>query len=90
MSKQTRITIETNSLVVIRGRSLPRLWCPVCRSDVEMIEIANATVISNLDSTSIEDWINSERLHRRQAADGSTLICLNSLLQGQSAEEKKL
>jgi hypothetical protein len=25
-------------------------------------------------------WLNSGELHRPQAADGSTLICLNSLL----------
>jgi hypothetical protein len=80
MSKETRTTIETSSLVVLKGRSLPRGWCPACGVNVEMIEITNAAVVSNLDSASIETWLNSERVHRLQAGDGSTLICLNSLL----------
>lgn len=37
-------------------------------------------VISNLDGPAVEEWLNSGELHRSQAADGSSLICLNSLL----------
>ena len=45
-----------------------------------MIALENAGVISNLDRPALEEWLNSGNLHRSQAADGSGLICLNSLM----------
>jgi hypothetical protein len=45
-----------------------------------MIALENAGVVSNLDQPALEEWLNSEELHRSRATDGSTLICLNSLL----------
>jgi hypothetical protein len=45
-----------------------------------MIALEDIGVISNLDRHALEEWLNSGQLHRSQAIDGSTLICLNSLL----------
>lgn len=80
MAKQTKITIETDSLLILRSRNLKRAWCPLCVAEVEMIALENAGVISNLDRPALEEWLNSGNLHRSQADDGSVLICLNSLL----------
>jgi hypothetical protein len=80
MTKRTTITIETDSLLVMRGRNSTRAWCPRCGADGEMIALESAGVISNLEPASLEEWLNSEELHRSKADDGSSLICLNSLL----------
>jgi hypothetical protein len=80
MAKQTKITIETDSLLILRSRNSVRAWCPRCAAEVEMIALENAGVISNLDRPALEEWLNSGNLHLSQAADGSVLICLNSLL----------
>jgi hypothetical protein len=80
MAKQTRITIETDSLLVLKGRSSLRAWCPECQAESEVISIDSVGVISNLAPPELEAWIESEDLHRSQSADGSVLICLNSLL----------
>jgi hypothetical protein len=80
MAKQTKITIETDSLLILRSRNSRREWCPLCAADGEMIALENAGVISNLERPALEEWLNSGNLHRSQAADGSVLICLNSLL----------
>ena len=80
MAKQTRITIETDSLLMVRGRSSRRAWCPLCAAEGEMIALGNVGVISNLEQPALEEWLNSGELHRSQAADGSELICLSSLL----------
>jgi len=80
MAKQTKITFETDSLLILRGRSATRAWCPQCQADAEMISMNHVGVISNLDRTAVEEWLNSGELHRSQGADGSSLICLNSLL----------
>jgi hypothetical protein len=55
-------------------------WCPQCAAEVEMIPIEGVEVISNLAPTEVEDWLESEAIHPSQAADGSSLICLNSQL----------
>lgn len=80
MTKQTKITIETDSLLIVRGRSSARGWCPLCQADAEMITLDNGRVISNLDRPAVEKWLNSGELHRSQTDDGSPLVCLNSLL----------
>jgi len=80
MAKHTKITIETESLFVLQGRSSRRAWCPRCAAEGEMIALDNAGVISNLERPALEEWLNSGQLHRSKAIDGSTLICLNSLL----------
>jgi len=80
MAKQTKITIETDSLLVLRGRSPLRSWCPQCAAEGEMIPMEGVGVISNLAPSEVEAWLESEAIHRSQAADGAQLICLNSLL----------
>jgi len=80
MPKLTKITIESDSLLILRGQSSTRAWCPQCAANVEMIALENVGVISNLDRTALEAWLNSGELHRLKADDGSALVCLNSLL----------
>ena len=80
MPKLTKITIETDSLLILRGRSPLRAWCPDCGSVVEMIPLEGIGVISNLPPPEVEAWIHSEDLHHTKAADGAPLICLNSML----------
>jgi hypothetical protein len=80
VAKQTKITIESDSLLILRGRSSSRAWCRRCGADAEMIALENIGVISNLERTALEEWLNSGELHRSQGADGSAQVCLNSLL----------
>jgi hypothetical protein len=80
MVKQMKITIETDSLLIVRGRNSRRAWCPLCAAEGEMIALENVGVISNLEGSALEEWLNSGELHRSKADDGSVLICLNSLL----------
>jgi hypothetical protein len=80
MAKQTRITIETDSLLIVRAGNTSRAWCPQCGAEGEMVALANAGIVSNLEQPAIEKWLNSGELHRSAAPDGSALICLKSLL----------
>jgi hypothetical protein len=47
---------------------------------MEMIAPENTIVISTLEQPALEQWLNAGQLHRSQAANGSVLICLDSLL----------
>lgn len=80
MAKRTILTIETESLLVVRGNGVPRSWCPQCAAETEMIAMMNLGVATNLDRSAIEEWLNSGDLHRSVASDGSSVVCLNSLL----------
>jgi hypothetical protein len=80
MAKRTTIIIETNSLLIIRTRAVLRAWCPECGAVAEMVPAAMTTVPPDPSQHAVEKWLNSMNLHRAQAADGGTLICLDSLL----------
>jgi hypothetical protein len=80
MARQTTITIETRSWLILHDRNSRRGWCPQCAAEGEMISLENKDVISNLDPAVLKEWINSGALHRSGVPDGSSLICLNSLL----------
>ncbi len=60
MGKQTKITIETESLLILRGRN-STAWCPLCAGEAEMIDLKDAGVISNLERPALEEWLNSGR-----------------------------
>lgn len=76
--KQTKITIETTSLLILRARNSRRLWCPKCGADVEMLELSTQE-ISALGQLPRD-------VHRSDAPDGAALICLKSLLAGVQTE----
>jgi hypothetical protein len=80
MAKQTKMTIETDSLLVMRGTVSPRGWCPGCAADSELIPFDGIGVISNLTPSEVQAWLECEAIHHSQAPDGTRLICLNSLL----------
>jgi hypothetical protein len=80
MAKRTTITVETDSLLVLRGRRLLRAWCPECGAEGEMIPLNEVGVISNLTPTEVEAWIQSEDLHHTMSTNGHPMICLNSML----------
>jgi hypothetical protein len=45
-----------------------------------MIPLDDVGVISNLPPEEIEMWMQSEDLHHTITGDGTSLICLNSML----------
>ena len=74
MTKQTKITIETDSLLILRGRTSLRTWCEQCSGEVEVIPLEGVGVISNLPIPEVQAWIESDDLHRSQAPDGGVPI----------------
>ena len=70
--KETTITIETFSLLVLRTGELRTMWCAACNANVPILELA------------VRDLWALRRLprhlHHFDAAHGTALICLNSLL----------
>lgn len=80
MARSTRITIKTESLMICQARTFIRVWCARCGGEVEMIAPEITALLSNLLPHELEKWLNSNDIHRSSMADGTELICLNSLL----------
>jgi hypothetical protein len=80
MAKRTRITIVTDSLLVLRGRTSPRAWCSRCSAEAEVIPLNHVGVVASLRPGEVQAWMESEDLHQITTADGAVLICLNSML----------
>ncbi len=80
MTRSTRITIDTDSLLILRGCTSARTWCAGCAEEVEMIALESIEILSNLLPHELKEWLNSGALHRSQTPGGVELICLNSLL----------
>lgn len=79
MARQTTITIETKSLLILRSRNSTEAWCPVCGALVEMLLLENAGLPTEQAPT-LAQWLNSGDVHRVEGADGASLLCLDSLL----------
>jgi hypothetical protein len=80
MTKQTKITIETESLLILRARMPIRAWCPMCGSEEEMIPLNEVGIVSNLTLAEVKCWMQAEDLHQVLADEGASLVCLKSML----------
>ena len=79
MAKQVTITIETRSLLIVHARRA-RGWCDRCSADAELIALERTDAILGADAGVASDWLGAEEVHRSAGPDGSTLICVRSLL----------
>ena len=80
MKRTTRITFESERLLVIRQpTSRARRWCAICGDDVQVVTAEDAAIVADRDVATIRRDIAEARLHA-EAGDGRLLVCLNSLL----------
>ena len=76
---RTRITIQTERILVMgRGRSLYSL-CAGCGDEVRMVTVDQAATLARLSSREIYREVEAGALHFRETSEGSVLICINSL-----------
>jgi Fe-S oxidoreductase len=78
--KTTRITIETENLLVVRKGKTIITWCPACCADVEVMMLEGVSPDKDLPSSYLTDWLATGKLHLWHPAEGSAQICLPSLL----------
>ncbi len=81
MKKTTRITVETETLTIIRQAKAVRGWCPDCRAEVNVINL-NDTLTDPDMASLIQQWVGGGKVHSWQSAVRQVQICLQSLLGG--------
>ncbi len=86
--KTTRITIETDSLLVVRRGKTVVTWCPVCCVDVEAMTLEGDILGEDIiPSPLLRDWLADGRLHFWSTHSGPARICLTSLLRCLESDE---
>lgn len=86
MVKTTRITIETENLLVVRKGKTIVTWCPACCANVEVMMLEGDSLGEDVPSSYLRDWLGTGKLHLWRPAEGSAQICLPSLLRCFEAE----
>jgi hypothetical protein len=87
--KTTRITIETESLLVVHRGKTSVAWCPTCRAEVEAMALEGDRLGEELPSTLLREWIAAGKLHLWSPDGGTAQICLPSLLQSFASEDAR-
>src|ERR1700739_57598 len=85
--KTTRITIETESLLVVRRGKTIVTWCPACCADAEAMALEGTCLGEDIPPTLLSDWLPAGKLHFWSPDSGPALICLRSLLQCFESED---
>ena len=80
LARHTKITVETDSLILLRGGKPMLAICPECGLEREMIPIDEIGIVSNLPPSEVEAWMQQEGLHRLRAPDGTLMLCVGSML----------
>jgi len=79
-NRGTRITIETESTLIIRRTRTARNWCAECQLEVDFVQLQHVHQFLQKDWSELAGGNSSHKLHRTEGKDGSVLICMESLL----------
>jgi len=80
MNFRIKITLETERLLVLRGHVKKRTWCKSCKMEADFVPSEEV----NGFSLKLNEKNENECLHKFYAPDGTTLICLTSLLKSRT------
>lgn len=80
LRKTTRITVETDQVVIIRRRRLTRFWCTQCQREEDFVPVEEVNHLLERHAPPATDPVAPEGLHFARTKDGSTVICVRSLL----------
>jgi hypothetical protein len=87
--KTTRITIETESLLVVRRGKTIAIWCPVCCAEAEAMTLEDDSLGQEIPSTLLKDWLAAGKVHLCSPNGGPARICLTSLARCFESEDDR-
>lgn len=85
--KTTRITVETETVTIVRQAEAVLAWCPECRARVQAITLQDESPAKPVNRAQIQQWLGTDRVHFWLTAEGPARICLSSLLQNSEPAE---
>ena len=75
----TKITIETERLLVLSRRRSFESWCPSCGSVVQRLTVDEAAAVARVNSLTVYRWVEAGMVHFDETEAGVPLICAVSL-----------
>jgi len=78
--ERTEITVETDRILIIRRLRTVRGWCPECGCDVDLVDEAEASALTEMSGKQLPECAQAGRWHVTASQDGNGLVCLDSLL----------
>jgi hypothetical protein len=79
--RSTRITVETETVTLVRRAILQRAWCPACGAETDVICISDQSLGDPASAVQLRQWAEMGKLHLLQSDGDPGQICLPSLLQ---------
>jgi hypothetical protein len=86
--KKTRISVESEQVLIIRRRGCARRWCWECGREVDAVDVAQATTLTRIHPLQLRDRARNEGWHLIEAADAPLLVCVESLLKSSDEPTK--
>jgi hypothetical protein len=77
----TRITVETDTFLLVRRAKAALTWCPACGAEVDVITLTPESLTDPATAVQVEDWLATGKLHYWRTAEEAFQICVPSLLQ---------
>ena len=81
VQRVTRITVETDTFLVIRRAKAALARCPECKAKVDVVTLTPDSFAEPTTASQVEQWLNTGRLHLWHTPEGLVQVCVNSLLQ---------
>lgn len=85
-TRMTRITVETETLTIVRRGLLERAWCPACGAETDVIRLTHQSLADSATAPQLRRWADIGKLHL-QTGGNLEQVCLPSLLQCLECEE---
>jgi hypothetical protein len=81
--RTTEITIETEQVLIIRRRRGIRSWCGKCGREVDVVRLQDVASATGRNEPALRDSPVARKWHLRECNDGTTFVCLDSILKMQ-------
>ena len=75
----TKITIETERLLVMSRSQNFASWCPSCGALVPRLTVDEAAAVARVDSMTVYRWVEAGTIHYARTEGGVPLLCAVSL-----------
>jgi len=80
VQKSIRITVETDTLLVVHRANAVSTWCPRCGSKVDAITLTPDSFAEPAAAAEMQQWLAAGKLHLWHSQEGAVQVCVNSLL----------
>jgi len=87
--RRTDTKVEVEQTLILRQPRSPQLnWCGRCRAQVRMLRPEEAALISGHRPRMIYRLVEAGQVHFDETADGTLLVCLNSIQRDAAGQEE--